>query len=75
MNPDQANWAQYYPQLLGLDNINEETEKDNTVDSDKDNIKHKKVEIADIGCGYGGLLSEFFCHCFFVILIKNLRFS
>ncbi|GFT62940.1 hypothetical protein NPIL_557181 [Nephila pilipes] len=42
LTPDHMNWAPLYPKFFGEDST----------------ISNAKVEFADVGCGYGGLLVE-----------------
>ncbi|XP_031836805.1 tRNA (guanine-N(7)-)-methyltransferase [Nomia melanderi] len=46
VNPDAMNWSALYPHYFS----------NNEVKSDENNAQRKRVEFADIGCGYGGLL-------------------
>ena len=46
IKPDSMNWSSLYPDYFSK----------NEGDSKEDSVPHKRVEFADIGCGYGGLL-------------------
>lgn len=54
VSPKQMNWHEYYPEYFKPVTENEKHDDDN-LKSKEDN---SKVEFADIGCGYGGLLVE-----------------
>lgn len=51
-------WATYYPAYTISDDEKEQGEQNESHDQLKSNAKGitKPVEIADIGCGFGGLL-------------------
>jgi tRNA (guanine-N7-)-methyltransferase len=50
-------WVEHYPAFAESANNNDEPDPDkNSQDSEKPPEMTKQVEIADIGCGYGGLL-------------------
>uniref|UniRef100_UPI00398F81F3 tRNA (guanine-N(7)-)-methyltransferase n=1 Tax=Pristiophorus japonicus TaxID=55135 RepID=UPI00398F81F3 len=56
VTPEEMDWSQYYPEYFKARSENDHH------DDEKDLIDEKKlkfrVEFADIGCGYGGLLVE-----------------
>ncbi|ESO10415.1 hypothetical protein HELRODRAFT_91834 [Helobdella robusta] len=56
--PDQANWSELYPAYFNdEDGVSRDCQTGN-IDGDDRNKSKRQVEIADVGCGYGGLLIE-----------------
>lgn len=52
--PDDMDWSSHYPAFFGKSS----TEAENGKESIKNNNEKPRVEFADIGCGYGGLLGK-----------------
>lgn len=50
VSPDQYNWAAHYPAFFPT----------------PEGQTPKRVELADIGCGYGGLIGAFYDILFFL---------
>lgn len=55
-SPAQMDWASHYPAYAESPSTSEETE-DTSISADSSKLKKMKqdVDVADIGCGFGGL--------------------
>lgn len=65
-------WSTYFPRYFSNDDDDDDDNEDDDDDNDDErnrDTNQKRVEFADIGCGYGGLLGGF-CLCFNIDLIK-----
>ncbi|OWF36387.1 tRNA (guanine-N(7)-)-methyltransferase [Mizuhopecten yessoensis] len=57
IRPDTMDWSEYYPEFCKpLPNTKHDDEENDMETSDKGRLP--RVEFADIGCGYGGLLVQ-----------------
>lgn len=62
-------WSTYFPRYFSNDDDDDYNDDDDDDDEKNRDTNQKRVEFADIGCGYGGLLGGF-CLCFNMDLIK-----
>ncbi len=56
VTPDDMDWSQHYPAFFNQNSESKESLVGDGISNELDGRNNRAVEIADIGCGFGGLL-------------------